>query len=461
MPEQDMVNESAPLENIAPQDKSAVKPMVAIVGRQNVGKSTLLNRLAGRNISIVEDMPGTTRDRVFADITWHGADFTLVDTGGVEMDPISNISLGVRDQVDIAINEASLIIFLMDARSGLTPTDYEVAEMLRRANKPLLLVINKADSSRLESETAEFYKLGLGEPIAISAYHGRGTAELLDKIVSMLPPPAPVAAGPAVMKVAIVGRPGVGKSMLLNTLVGSKRAIVGDTPGTTRDAIDTLLDFDGQSVLLIDTAGIRRRGKILAGVEKYSVGRSLRAIDRADVVLLVMDASEQVTAQDTHIGGYVQQATKGIVLVVNKWDLVEEKNQAEWNEYLMSQFKFMSYAPVLYTSAKTGEGVDKLLPMARQVYQERQKRLPTPKVNNVIREAIAVHGPPQSGTKRLKILYATQAEINPPTFVFFANDAKLVHFSYRRYLENRLRQAFGFTGTAIRLVFRSRGDHDN
>ncbi len=440
-----------------PQHTLPGRPTVAIIGRQNVGKSTLLNRLAGRQVAIVEDMPGTTRDRVFADVTWRGFDFTLVDTGGLELAPTSTISLGVRDQVWIAIAEASVIVFLVDAKGGVVPADLEIASILRKANKPLLLVVNKADNPRLESEAVEFSELGLGEPLVISAYHGRGTAELLDKITSLLPPAQPAEARSEVMKVAIVGRPGVGKSMLLNAMVGSQRAIVGDTPGTTRDAIDTPLDFDSESVVIIDTAGIRRRGRIKAGIERYSVARSLRAIDRADVVLLVLDSSETVTAQDTHIAGYIQQAAKGIVLIVNKWDLVEDKRKAEWNGYVMTEFKFMAYAPVLFTSAKLGDGVDEVLPLARQVYRERHKRVPTAEVNSVVKQAVAIHSPPRIGTRRLKLLYATQAEVNPPTFVFFVNDAKLLHFSYQRYLENKLRQSFGFMGTPLRLTFKTRG----
>jgi GTP-binding protein len=278
----------------------------------------------------------------------------------------------------------------------------------------------------------------------------------LDKTVSLLPAPPPVEAGPEVMKVAIVGRPNVGKSMLLNALVGGKRAIVDDVPGTTRDAIDTLFDFDGQSVLLIDTAGIRRRGRIASGIERYSVIRALRAIDRADVVLLVLDATEAVTAQDMHVAGYIQQAAKGVVVVVNKWDLIAEKDLTTWNKYIRSELKFIAYAPVVYISAKLGQGVAKIMPQVRQVYQERLKRLTTAEVNDVIQQAVSAHHPPASGRRRLKILYATQAETNPPTFVFFVNDTSLVHFSYRRYLENKLRQAFGFAGTPLRLVFKAR-----
>ncbi len=434
------------------------KPIVAIIGRQNVGKSTLLNRVAGERIAIVEDLPGTTRDRILVSVLWQGTEFTMVDTGGLEAKPQSTVAQGVREQVEVAIAEADVIIFMVDVRDGVIPLDLEIADMLRQASKPLLLVANKADNAKLENEAVEFYELGLGEPLPISAHHGRGTAELLDRIITWLPVPSLVEAEPEVLKVAIVGRPNVGKSMLLNALLDEERAIVDDTPGTTRDAIDTLFDFQGQSVLLIDTSGIRRRGRLGVGVERYSVIRALRAIDRADIALLVIDATEPFTAQDMHIAGYIQQAVKGVVLVVNKWDLVADKNITEWNRYIRSQLKFMPYAPVLYTSAKFGQGVDRIMPQVCQVYQERLKRLPTAVVNGVVQQVVAAHNLPRSGGKRLKILYATQAEVNPPTFVFFVNDAKLIHFSYKRYLENKLRQSFGFVGTPLRLVFKIRGE---
>jgi len=434
------------------------KPIVAIIGRQNVGKSTLLNRVAGKPIAIVEDLPGTTRDRIFANVSWQGVDFTIVDTGGLELRPETAVAQGVKEQAEAAVTEADVIIFLVDVMDGVVPSDQEIADMLRQVSKPIVLVANKVDNTKLETAAVEFYRLGLEEPLAISAYHGRGTAELLDMIISLLPSPPPAEAEPEIMKVAIVGRPNVGKSMLLNALLGGERVIVDDTPGTTRDAIDTLLDFDGQSVLLIDTAGIRRRGKLGVGVERYSVLRALRAIDRADITLLVLDATELVTAQDMHIAGYIQQAAKGIVLVVNKWDLIADKNITEYSRYIREQLKFMSYAPVLYVSAKFGQGVDKIMPEARQVYQQRLKRLSTAAVNDVIQQAAAAHNLPRIGGKQLKILYATQAEVNPPTFVFFVNDAKLIHFSYRRYLENKLRQSFGFAGTPLRLIFKAKGE---
>ena len=434
------------------------KPIVAIVGRQNVGKSTLLNRMAGKPIAIIADLPGTTRDRILANVSWQETEFTIIDTGGLELKPQSTIAQAVKEQVETAINEADAIIFLVDTRDGATPPDLEIADMLRQVSKPIILVANKADNAKLETEAVEFYQLGLGEPFAISAYHGRGTAELLDRIVSLLSTPTLVEAEPEIMKVAIIGRQNVGKSTLLNALLGEERAIVDEIPGTTRDAIDTLLDFDGQSVLLIDTAGIRRRGRLGVGVERYSVIRALRAIERADIALLVLDGTELVTAQDMHIAGYIQQAVKGIVLVVNKWDLVANKNTTEYNRYIRRQLKFMPYAPVLYVSAKFGQGVSEIMPQATQVYQERLKRLPTTMVNSVVQRAVAAHTLPRIGSKQLKILYATQAEVNPPTFVFFVNDAKLLHFSYQRYLENKLRQSFGFAGTPLRLVFKTRGE---
>ncbi len=434
------------------------KPIVAIIGRQNVGKSTLLNRLAGKKIAIIEDLPGTTRDRVNTTVSWQETEFTLIDTGGLETKPESTIAQGVKEQVETAIGEADLLVFLVNVRDGVTPLDMEIADMLRRTSKPVLLAANKADNDKLEAEAVEFYELGLGEPLPISAHHGRGTADLLDSIISLLPSLPSVEPGSEAMKVAIVGRPNVGKSMLLNAILGEERVIVDDTPGTTRDAIDTSLDFQGQNVILIDTAGIKRRGRQGVGVDKYSVIRALRAIDRSDIALLVIDASEPFTAQDVHIGGYIRQMAKGIVLIINKWDLVSDKNKTEWNRYIRSQLNFMPYAPVVYTSAKYGQGVEKIMPRVSEVYQERLKRVPTATVNSVVQQAVAAHNLPRIGRKRLKILYATQADVNPPTFVFFINDTRLIHFSYQRYLENKLRQSFGFTGTPLRLVFKTRAE---
>ena len=435
------------------------KPIVAIVGRPNAGKSTLLNRIVGKRLAITEDLPGTTRDRNLADTEWNGVPFTLVDTGGLELEPGSAIARGIREQIQSAIDAADVIIDLVDVSDGVTASDLNIADLLRKAAKPVVLVVNKVDNDKLETDALEFYELGLGDPVTIAAHHGRGVADLLDKITSLLPRGEPAGAAPGnVIKVAIAGRPNVGKSALLNALVGDKRAIVDDTPGTTRDAVDTPYTFDEQPMLLIDTAGLRRRGKVEKGIEKYSVLRSREAIDRADVVLLVLDASELVTQQDTHVGGYIQDAYKGLIIIVNKWDLVEEPDTVEWNRVIRSVFRFASYAPIIYTAAISGQGVAKIMPQVVQIYRERLKRLSTATVNDVIERAVASHPRPRKRNKILNVLYATQADVNPPTFVFFTNDATLVHFSYRRYLENKLREAFGFEGTPLKLVFKSRGE---
>jgi GTPase len=432
------------------------RPVVAIVGRQNVGKSTLLNRLAGKQIAITEDLPGTTRDRVVADVSWNGRDFIMVDTGGLEPDPETDMAKAVQSQVETAIAEANAIVFLADAQAGLTPFDHEVANMLRKSKKPVIVAANKADNLRLDTHATEFYELGLGDPVPISAHHGRGTAELLDRLISVLPEVEPDLPDLDIVNVAIVGRPNVGKSMLLNALLGEERAIVSEVPGTTRDAVDTPIDFHGRNVLLIDTAGIRRRGKLEWDVEKHSVIRSLRAIDRADVALLVLDATETFTGQDKHIAGYIQKAFKGIILIVNKWDLIQEKDRKAWNQAMKREFQFVPYAPVQFVSAKFAEGVDRILPRAIKIYDERHRRLPTAVLNTTIQDAVASHAPPQIKGKPIKVKYVTQPEVNPPTFVFFVNDAR-VHFSYRRFLENKLREAFGFDGTPIRLVFKAGG----
>jgi GTP-binding protein len=433
------------------------KPVIAIVGRPNTGKSTLLNRMVGRPQAIVEDLPGTTRDRNMADVNWRGVEFTVVDTGGLDLLPVTTIGRGVKAQVETAIEKASLVLVLVDARDGVTPSDLEIADELRRTGKPLILVANKADNTRLETEALEFYQLGLGEPLAISAHHGRGIAELLDRITGQLPRVSPAGEAAEPVKVAIAGRPNVGKSMLVNALLGEDRAIVDEAPGTTRDAVDTMFDYQGQNVLLIDTAGIRRRGRVQRGIERYSVARTLRAIDRADVALLVLDATEVATAQDTHIAGYIQQAAKGMIIVVNKWDLIEDKNGAAWNKIVRNHFKFASFAPILYTSAKSGQGVDRIMPEVCHVYRERLKRLSTSAVNSIVQQAVVSHNRPRDKGRELKVYYATQADVNPPTFVFFTNDARLVHFSYRRFLENKIRQAHEFTGTPLRLIFKTRG----
>jgi GTP-binding protein len=347
---------------------------------------------------------------------------------------------------------------MVDVKDGIMPADTEIADLVRRLKKPTLLVANKADNDKLESQAAEFYQLGLGDPFVISAYHGRSTAELIEQIIAMLPETTPSLDEVDLMKVAIVGKPNVGKSMLLNALLGKERVIVSDVPGTTRDAIDTTFDFLGNNVLLIDTAGIRKRGQVETGIEQYSVLRSMRAIDRCDVALLVLDATEMFSAQDMHIAGYIQQAFKGIVIIVNKWDLVTNENQALWAENTRKQFKFMSYAPILFISAKLGQGVDKVMSQVYQVYQERIKQLPVAELNGVIQDAIAAHTLPRKGKIVLSIRGVTQTEVNPPTFTFKVNNSNIVHFSYRRFLENKLREAFGFTGTPLRLVFKTGGE---
>lgn len=434
------------------------KPIVAIIGRQNVGKSTLLNRLAGKRISIVQDMPGTTRDRVFADVTWQEKEFTVVDTGGLEIGPETEMERGVRHQVNAAIEEADVIIFVTSIQDGLMPADFEIADMLRRTQKPAILVVNKADNDMLEANATEFYQLGFDDPIPISAYHARNTGELLDRIVRILPSLPPMIREPEIMKIAIVGRPNVGKSALLNKLLGKERSIVSSVPGTTRDTIDTTIDIEGKNVLLIDTAGIRRRGQIEVGVERYSVMRSFRAIDRCDVALLLLDATELVTAQDTHIAGYIQQELKSVILVVNKWDLVKDKKTEPFTKAIRESFKFIDYAPVVFISALTGQGLNEVMPMVFQVHEERLKHCSSSEVSSVLKQALASHPPPRKGARQLVIRGGSQTNTNPPVFTFRVNDTRLVHFSYKRYLENQLRQTFGFIGTPINLVFSSGGN---
>ena len=432
------------------------KPIVTIMGRPNVGKSTLFNRLLGERRAIVEGLPGTTRDRIYVDTSFWGYELTLVDSGGLEPKPESTLKQKVKQQVEVAIAEADLALFLVDIQEGVMPTDHEIAEILRRSRKPVVLVANKLDSPRQQSELPQFYELGMGEPLPISAYHGKGIDELIEKVTACLPSPPPVSPAAEAMKIAIVGRPNVGKSLLINTLLGEERLIVHEVPGTTRDAVDTVFRSDDENIVLIDTAGIRRRGRIESGIERYSLARTLHAIDRSDVALLLTDAVEGITAQDTHILGYIQQKYKGAVLIVNKWDLVENKDIAQWTEAVRERTKFMPYTEILFLSAKTGYGVERIMPTAKRIYQERLKHLPVASLDNFVKKAVAAHHPPKEGLKQLKIFKATQTEVNPPTFVFFVNNAKLVHFSYRRYLENKLRQSFGFQGTPIRLMFKSR-----
>ncbi|HEU5013020.1 MAG TPA: ribosome biogenesis GTPase Der [Roseiflexaceae bacterium] len=447
-----------------------MKPIVAIVGRPNVGKSTFFNRLIGERKAIVEDVPGTTRDRLYGDSEWNGRVFTVVDTAGLlfegddlpEGTPQSEIAEHARAQAELAMAEADAILFLVDARSGLTAADAEVADVLRASDKPVILAANKADSAERSMDAVEFYELNLGEPIPMSAYHGIGTGDVLDALAEALP----IVEGDdneASVRIAIVGRPNVGKSSLVNRLLGQERSVVSSIAGTTRDSIDTMLDVNGAQVLLIDTAGIRRRGKIEQGIEKYSVLRALRAIERSDVALLLIDAEEGVTAQDTHIAGMILEQLKGVAILVNKWDLVvkDEETFNTFTRYLQEQFNFIPYAPLLFISAKTGQRVDKVLPLAMDIAQERQRRISTSDLNQLLQKSTYEH-PPTSINKgaHLRIYYATQAQVNPPVFLFFANNAEQVHWGYGRYLENRLREQYGFTGTPIKIVFRSREDKD-
>jgi len=432
------------------------KPIVAIVGRPNVGKSTLFNRLVGERVAIIEDEPGTTRDRLYADIAWRDRAFTIVDTGGLLPESPAGIEHSIVEQVEVAVSEADAIIFLVDVVDGLTPVDKEVAEMLRRSDKRVVLAANKADNEERGYDAALFYELALGEPLPLSAYHDLGVTDLLDKLVEGLPV-FPIEEETEMMKVAVVGRPNVGKSMLLNAILGRERSIVADKPGTTRDAIDTVFEHGGERILLIDTAGIRKRGRVDIGIEKYSVGRALRAISRADVAVLVTEATEALTAQDTHIAGYIQQAYKGMVLAVNKWDLVEEQaDKGYYTRVIRQRLRFMPYVPVLFISAKLGQGIDAVIDSAKEIYRSRSIRVSTAALNSAMNEIISSHAPPSAGGRKLKILYATQAEVNPPTFVFSVNDTTLLHFSYKRYLENELRRRFGFTGTPLRLKFNRR-----
>jgi len=435
------------------------KPIVAIVGRPNVGKSTLFNRLAGERIAVVEDLPGTTRDRVYADITWGERELTLIDTGGFEPRPDSDLRQKVKHQAEVAIDEADVILFMVDVLDGVTIPDQETAEALMRSRKPIILAVNKADNEQRRQQAFQFHELGIGEPIAISAHHGIGVSDLMDEVCAKLPPPEPAAEEPEMLKIAIVGRPNVGKSMLLNAILGQERAIVSEIPGTTRDATDTVFNYGGESMLFIDTAGIRRRGKIEVGIERYSVMRSLNAISRSDVALLVIESAEIMNEQDMHIAGYIHEALKGIVVVVNKWDLARELgvDKTQCASEIKQKLKFFPDAPIVFASAQFGKGIGQVLSAAKRVYQERQKRLPTPLLNEEMNRVVAAHPPPSLWGKQLKLSYVTQPGVNPPTFVFFVNDPRLIHFSYQRYLENSLRKAFGFKGTPLKLIFRRKG----
>ena len=436
------------------------KPIVAIVGRPNVGKSTLFNRLVGERRAIVDDVPGTTRDRIYGTVEWSGRAFTLVDTGGLQFEREDEVTQGIISQAEEAIERADVILFVVDAREGLTAVDFDVADLLRRTDKPVILVANKADNPERTLSAMEFYQLGMGEPIAISSIHGYGTGDLLDEVIRGFATGGEEAEQEADLRLAIVGRPNVGKSSLVNALAGETRVMVSQVPGTTRDAVDTLIQHRGVSILLVDTAGIRRRGRIDRGIEKYSVLRAIQAVERSDVAALVIDAVEGLTAQDAHVAGYVLDAAKGMMVVVNKWDLVKKgpTTTVEYSTEVRRALRFIGYVPLLFTSATTGQRVTKILDTAMAIAREREKRVPTPTINAAMQEAFVKQPPPSARGKTLKLLYVTQAGVKPPTFVFFVNDPRLVHFSYMRYLENEIRARFGFEGTPIRTIFKPRSE---
>jgi len=454
------------------------KPVVALVGRPNVGKSTLFNRLAEERLAVVDEVPGTTRDRLMAQAEWAGVVFDVVDTGGIDPTQVAGkqkgkpLSVGsadyiaqIRNQAEIAIREADVVVFMTDAESGVTPADLEVAQILRRHQKevdgqlfpPVLLVVNKADSESRRQQALQFYELGFGDPHPISAQHGTGTGDMLDALVGLFPAGGDESEDDSV-KIAIVGKPNAGKSSLLNRLVGEERTIVSPIAGTTRDAIDTQFEFQGEMVTLIDTAGIRRRGRIEPGVEKYSVLRALRAIERADVSLLVVDATSGITAQDLHIAGFILEAWKSAIIIVNKWDAIPKDTYTmdHYTNLVRQELNFMDYVPVLFISAKTGQRVEQVLPLALRVQEERLLRLSTSAVNKIVQEAQDLHPAPTHAGRQLKIYYGSQVRSDPPTFLLHVNDARLSHFTYIRYLENQIRKSHGFLGTPLRIVLRNR-----
>ena len=440
------------------------KPIVAIVGRPNVGKSTLFNIFANSRISIVENTPGVTRDRLYANAEWLDREFVMVDTGGIELMSTDEIAVSIRQQAQIAIAEADVILFVCDARTGITNEDAEVAKLLRSSRKPVVLAVNKADSPKQEMDIYEFYNLGIGEPIPISAANHLNLGDLLDTVVEMFPQSELEGEFGAndEIKVAIIGRPNVGKSSIFNSLVGKERSIVSNVAGTTRDAIDTPVTRDGISFLFIDTAGMRRKARIDEPIEKYSIIRSLRAVDRSDVVLMVLDAAEGVTEQDKKIAGYAHEAGKGVILVVNKWDLYEKDNTStlRFTEILRKELIFMQYAPVVYVSALTSQRIHRLPEVINYVAEQNAMRVSTSILNQVVNDAIAINPPPSDKGKRLKILYTTQVKIKPPTFVIFANDPEIMHFSYQRFIENKLREAFGFEGSPLQIIIRGKNEEE-
>jgi len=435
------------------------KPVVAIVGRPNVGKSTFFNYLCGKRISIVEDTPGVTRDRIYAEAEWRNKAFTLIDTGGIEPFSDDKILRQMRRQAQIAIEMADVIVFMVDAKEGMTATDSEVATMLRKSQKPVVLAVNKADrTGDTPAEVYEFYNLAMGEVFPISSVQGLGIGDLLDEIFRHFPEEPEEAEDDHAIKVAVIGKPNSGKSSLINRLTGEERVIVSDIPGTTRDAIDTVVEDGEDKYIFIDTAGIRRKNKITENIERYSTLRSWTAIERSDVCLIMIDAMDGVTEQDTKIAGYAHEQGKASIVVINKWDLMEKETGTleEYRKSVLEKLSFMQYAPVIFISAKTGQRVSKLLELVKFVYGQATFRVTTGMLNDIINEATAMVQPPSDKGKRLKLYYATQSGIKPPTFVIFVNDMELFHFSYERYIENQLRRSFGFEGTPIRFIMRER-----
>ncbi|GMA60829.1 ribosome biogenesis GTPase Der [Alicyclobacillus fastidiosus] len=433
-------------------------PVVAIVGRANVGKSTLFNRIIGERLSIVEDVPGVTRDRLYSTGDWNGVTFHLIDTGGIEMDETDEMENLIRVQAQLAIDEADVILFLVDGKAGLTVQDEYVAEFLRRSKKPVVLGVNKLDHFSHHAQSYEFYSLGFGEPIPLSAEHGTGTGDVLDAIVDLAPKAEPEEIDEDAIRIAFIGRPNVGKSSLVNRLVGENRVMVSDVAGTTRDAIDTPLEFEGQKYVLVDTAGVRRRGKVYENIERYSVLRAMRAIERADVCFVVIDGKRGIAEQDKKVAGYALDAGCATGFLVNKWDIVDkdDKTAHRFEEEIRSHFPFMRWAPILFVSALTGQRVTKVLNIAKEIAENHVMRVQTSALNRVLADAQISVAPPSTKGRKLKLYYGTQASVKPPTFIIFVNDEELSHFSYERYLENQLRESFGFVGTPIRIRMRTR-----
>lgn len=432
------------------------KPVVAIVGRPNVGKSTIFNRIVGQRVAIVEDTPGVTRDRIYGDAEWLDHSFSVIDTGGIEFEDTEDILKQVKQQAELAIDEATVILFVVDGKAGLTHSDREVAQMLFRSKKPVVLAVNKIDHPDHIVDVYDFYSLGLDEPVAVSGAHGIGFGDLLDQVVKHFPSYEEEEYEEDVIKVAVIGRPNVGKSSLINAILGEERVIVSNVAGTTRDAIDTPFETEDQKYVLIDTAGMRKRGKVYEKTEKYSVIRAMRAIERSDVVLVVLDGKQGIAEQDKKIAGYAHEAGRGIIIVVNKWDIVEkdDKTMQRMTREIRDHFAFLDYAPIHFVSAKTGRRVQQLLPRVSIVAEQHAMRIQTSILNEVISDALVMTPPPSDKGRRLKVHYVTQVSVRPPTFVVFVNDPELMHFSYLRYLENKIREAFVFEGTPLRLFVR-------